>query len=427
MGGQTPDSFTVTHEGDGMIEADGENAQVVLAAGDVWSAAIVSGGKISMDASDGITTADLETTAGGDITLIAGAGGITAGNFKTSIPSSDKATEPGDIKLFTSDGGDITMGSATISDGSDNQIFVIASGSATIDGDIKIDTLQKDRDIPHVNTKICLVANDDVTVNGSVEAVSTHGGDSTNASIIISAGNTVKVDVHGKKGQILAEAKDNPIGGTAKASIRIEAGASGPGAISITRDGDPDADIVIARAHQAGTGPFAEVVSSGEVGDNGIDEQETSKGKSTAEVQIADEVDELCSDCPKPDCPCTGPDCEPPPCEGPDCPCTGPDCEPPPCEGPDRPCTGPDCEPPPCEGPDCPCTGPDCEPPPCEGPDCPCTGPDCEPPPPPQPSALPPPPLPPIRFPKAEGCPVLMQAVAAELGVTDPDDSDFDR
>ena len=31
---------------------------------------------------------------------------------------------------------------------------------------------------------------------------------------------------------------------------------------------------------------------------------------------------------------------------------------------------------------------------------------------------LPPPPLPLIRFPKAEGCPVMMQAVAAELGVT---------
>ncbi len=93
-------------------------------------------------------TTSLLTNKGGSIYMLAGSGGITTGNITTNVPSNDKVTDPGKIRLLTTNGGDITTGALTVDGGSYDEISAIASpdaehpGDLTINGSVQVTTNQ---------------------------------------------------------------------------------------------------------------------------------------------------------------------------------------------------------------------------------------------------------------------------------------------
>ncbi|MHC4467483.1 MAG: filamentous hemagglutinin N-terminal domain-containing protein, partial [Planctomycetota bacterium] len=146
-------------------------------------------GGITFDTADDITT-DL----GGNVFMVAGSGGITAGHIHTYVSSSDKVTEPGQIVLLTTGGGDIETGSMITEGGSDVEISAIASGNLTVNGDVISKTHQVSYITKNVGKAlICLIAAEDVIVNGSEISVDALGREDATAELLISAGENVDI------------------------------------------------------------------------------------------------------------------------------------------------------------------------------------------------------------------------------------------
>jgi filamentous hemagglutinin family protein len=179
----------------------------------------------------------IHTTNGGNIYMLAGEGGITTGDIVTDVPSSDKVTEPGKIRLLTTNYGDISTGRLSVNGGSYDEISVIASGDLTINGNVQTITNQVPSDTQYVGqARNCLVSeHGDVDITGQV-TVEAHGKYNTTADIHIDAGQDIKINLGG--GQIKATAKTSSTG-PANASVLIHAGKDieGPGTILITDDG----------------------------------------------------------------------------------------------------------------------------------------------------------------------------------------------
>jgi filamentous hemagglutinin family protein len=181
--------------------------------------------------------ASIRTTNGGNVYMLAGAGGITIGDITTNVPSSDKVTEPGKIRLLTTNEGDITTGNLSVDGGSYVEISVIADGDLTVNGDTHTITNQVPSDTQFIGqARTCLVSeHGDVLVNGTI-AVEAHGKYNTTADIHIDAGQDITINLDG--GQIRATAKTSQ-DGPANASVLIHAGmdVEEPGNILITDDG----------------------------------------------------------------------------------------------------------------------------------------------------------------------------------------------
>jgi filamentous hemagglutinin family protein len=176
---------------------------------------------------------DTIKTTLGDIVIEAGAGGINAGNLTTGKDVSDEKPTPGKILLSTTNGGDITTGDLTITDGWGlAEINVSSSGNLTVNGDVAVGSESAIQNIPNADNahaKVYLEAGDDLELNGNVSAYA-HGiddeileGDKTTAEVRIFAGTAY--DETGEayiNGDIVADAKSSTEG-TAEAIVEVDA------------------------------------------------------------------------------------------------------------------------------------------------------------------------------------------------------------
>jgi filamentous hemagglutinin family protein len=244
--------------------------------------------------------AAIHTTGGGNIYMMAGSGGITVGDITTDVPPSDKTTEPGKIRLLTTNYGNITTGALSVTGGSYDEISVIADSDLTINGDIYTTTNQvpsaTDQGVWQART--CLVStHGSVVIDGEVQ-VEAHGKYNSTADIHIDAGQDVTINLNG--GQIRATAKTSE-NGPANASVLIHAGKDieGPGEILITDDGvNPTAraDAIFLDAKGGGGSDSAQISANGDPSDSTVVED----GKAKAELDIDEDRTDDCPDCPFP-------------------------------------------------------------------------------------------------------------------------------
>jgi filamentous hemagglutinin family protein len=189
------------------------------------------------------TTAGFESGKGGNIFMAAGAGGIVAGDLKTDTVQSDHISEPGKIRLLTTNGGDIEVGEMFVDEGGYTEISAIASGNLTVNGDAKsINATVHKVDKTVGQARICLIAGNDyeeededwepkdVIFNGDLIEVKAHGKYETTADIRISATGNVYIGSAENQVGISAEAKTSQQKEATKATAYtvIHAGRTSP-------------------------------------------------------------------------------------------------------------------------------------------------------------------------------------------------------
>jgi filamentous hemagglutinin family protein len=247
----------------------------------------------------------IHTTDGGNVYMLAGEDGITVGDITTDVPSSDKVTEPGKIRLLTTNGGEISKGNITtgnlsVDGGSYVEISVIADGDLTVNGDVHTGTNQVPSDTQEIGqARSCLVSeHGSVLINGEVQ-VEAHGKDYSTADIHIDAGQDVTINLDG--GQIRAYAKTSQ-SGPADASVKIHAGMDieGPGNILITDDGENQttrSDAIYLYTKAGGVPDSATISANGEPEDSTV----VTDGDAEATLDINEDQDPaLCKECPTP-------------------------------------------------------------------------------------------------------------------------------
>ncbi len=237
----------------------------------------------------------IHTNGGGDVYMLAGAGGITAGDIITDVPSSDKVTEPGKIRLYTNNYGDIETGELSVSGGSFDEVSVVACGNLTINGSVETITNQNDNDIKSVGqARTCLVSvHGNVEINGGV-TVDAHGKYDTTADVHICAGQNVTVNLDTSE-RISATAKTSEYG-PASASVQIHSGKFVSGSdISITGNGPKPVQV------SANSGGGAVNFTSS--GNPPVDLEDTDgpeDEEAYAKLEIKEDYEGECPDCPKP-------------------------------------------------------------------------------------------------------------------------------
>jgi len=242
----------------------------------------------------------IHTTDGGNVYMLAGEVGITVNDITTDVPSSDKITEPGKIRLLTTNEGDITTGNLSVDGGSYVEISVIADGDLTVNGDTHTITNQVPSDTQLIGqARTCLVSeHGDVLVNGTI-AVEGHGKFESNADIHIDAGENITINLDG--GQIRATAKTSQTG-PAYASVKIHAGTDveGPGTILITDDGETPtgrANAIFIDTKGGGGSDSATISSNGDPEDSIVVTDDSAE----AELDINEDQDpSFCDECPTP-------------------------------------------------------------------------------------------------------------------------------
>ncbi|MHC4437580.1 MAG: Ig-like domain-containing protein, partial [Planctomycetota bacterium] len=253
--------------------------------------------------------ATIQTTEGGNVYMLAGEGGITTGDIYTDLPPNDKVSEPGKIRLLTTNNGSITTGTLSVEDGGYDEISVIADGDLTINGDVTTYAHQvdnEDREIGQART--CLVSeHGNVVINGEVW-VEAHGKIESTADIHIDAGQNITINLSGD-GQIRATAQTSS-SGPANASVLIHAGKDieepGTGIILITDDGETPTtrDDAIYLEAKPGGGGTAQVVYGDALWDVEVGAVYDEDGKliegSHAKLEIDENHEGICEDCPKP-------------------------------------------------------------------------------------------------------------------------------
>jgi len=239
---------------------------------------------------------DTIRTTTGDITMIAGTGGIDIGALITDTTditvTPNPAASPGEIKLLTIGGGDIDTGPLQAQGGSNALISVVSSGNLTVHGDV--DNLaawaatRENNPAAAGNAQVCLQAAGDIEITGSVFAWAA-GASVTNAGVHICADGSVAIDVLAD-GQVIAEAATASPAGAADASIMVHAG---PGH-SVSYSGD-------------GGFPFLAIAGVGEdpptlaiAGFSPSDTDVTVDG-AHASIDIQNNYAGGCPDCPRPD------------------------------------------------------------------------------------------------------------------------------
>ncbi len=187
----------------------------------------------------------IHSTAGGNVYMLAGAGGITTGDIITDI--SLGGTEPGKIRLYTNNEGDITTGQLGVAGGGYAEISVIADGDLTINGNAGTTTNQLCHERSDGQAKTYLKSvNGNVQVDGTIKARA-YGKNSTSAEVLISSGQDILVNPG--QNQIEAYARTTQYYKPAEASVLIYAGGEFP------RDAGGDATVHV----YAKTGIFCNV------------------------------------------------------------------------------------------------------------------------------------------------------------------------
>ncbi|MHC5088330.1 MAG: hypothetical protein ACYSOT_01815, partial [Planctomycetota bacterium] len=219
------------------------------------------------------TTATEGSGAGGSIFMIAGAGGITAGDMKTDVLNSDKISNPGRIRLLTTNGGDMEVGSMVAERGNITEISAISSGNLTVRGEVISDNRIIDKQDKIIGfARVCLVAMEDIYVDaegGSIE-VDAHGKFASLGEIVICAGENITIENLGKDGiKATAQTSQNSPITTSLTDVVISAGGNQdtPAVISIngtTYDSTSDTlDLpVYLEAKASGVGGSLKVDSS---------------------------------------------------------------------------------------------------------------------------------------------------------------------
>ncbi|MHC4806130.1 MAG: filamentous hemagglutinin N-terminal domain-containing protein, partial [Planctomycetota bacterium] len=145
---------------------------------------------------------------GGNIYMDAGSGDIVAGDLFTGILAKDKFSQPGDIILRTSNGGDITVDTMQAIGAIETQVSAISDGDLTVNGDAESISQQTDNEEQSVfKALLCLIAEGDVILNGDVYKVETKGKGSLTSDIRISAGENVYIATDPLTGEATGDAK----------------------------------------------------------------------------------------------------------------------------------------------------------------------------------------------------------------------------
>jgi filamentous hemagglutinin family protein len=188
------------------------------------------------------TTANFESGTGGNLYMIAGGGGIVAGDLKTDTLSPDKVSNPGRIRLLATNGGDIEVGSMIAERGNITEISAIASGNLTVNGEVISDNRVVDKQDKIIGfARICLVALEDVYVNaeGGPIKVTAHGKIASLGEIVICAGENITIVNLGKDGiKATAQTSENSPYTTSLADVKISAGGNQDTPATISINGD---------------------------------------------------------------------------------------------------------------------------------------------------------------------------------------------
>ena len=141
---------------------------------------------------DTVATDTLSTTTG-HIVMAGGAGGVTTGHLETG--AAGLGATPGEIRLSTTDGGDISTRNLTIKGGQGSAtIDVRSSGNLTVDGAVAVGADTPIDNVPggaDAEAMVYLESGDDMALNGGVtaDAEATNAGDGvTKAHIRIFSG-----------------------------------------------------------------------------------------------------------------------------------------------------------------------------------------------------------------------------------------------
>ncbi|GAJ15572.1 unnamed protein product, partial [marine sediment metagenome] len=158
------------------------------------------------------------STLRGDIIMEAGSDdsgvGINVGYLHVGASGLDY---PGEIRLSTTDGGDITTGHLRVMGNGYGSIYAFSSGNLTINGssDLQGAVWINTNDVPageDAYSFLCLTAEEDVTINDGDIRVEAHGNIQSVASIWIGAGTDEQAGT-----------------GTVTVNGNLEADASSPG------------------------------------------------------------------------------------------------------------------------------------------------------------------------------------------------------
>jgi filamentous hemagglutinin family protein len=257
---------------------------------------------------DPITTT-LSTT-NGNIYMLAGKGGILAGNIVCD--SRSVGGNPGSIRLFTNNDGSIETGYLDVLGGNYVEISVISSGDLVMHGDLTTHTNKvPDQDDKTGRAQICLAANGLINVEGDLDAEA-HGKEHTYTSIHVDAGDRVTVtgDIDAK-----AETSGQDLGDgiSAEAIVKVHTAASDvkDGQGNITEEAiDIQGDVSV-RAKIKGANEFT-FSAPGDAGDDTNNknlesddaaynnDDELVQGNH-AQIEIENEYDvDGCPDCPRP-------------------------------------------------------------------------------------------------------------------------------
>ncbi|MHC4542386.1 MAG: Ig-like domain-containing protein, partial [Planctomycetota bacterium] len=236
--------------------------------------------------------------------MLAGAGGITIGDVSTDVPSSDKVTDPGKIRLFTNNDGIIETGHLTVHGGSYDEVSIIAAGDLIIHGNVETVTNQVPSDTQEIGqARTCLVSlHGDVDIEGEV-LVDAHGKSFSTADVHICAGANVTITLSSSQ-RIDASARTSE-SGPAQASVAIHAGKyiEGPGVITINGGGTNPVHVYAKAGGGVGT---AEVYSSDDPADwdEEVNAVYDGEGNLIAGAHATLEIDPdrtaQCPDCPLP-------------------------------------------------------------------------------------------------------------------------------
>jgi filamentous hemagglutinin family protein len=254
---------------------------------------------------------------GGNIYMLAGEGGITVGNITSYLDQHDPR-EPGKIRLFTTNYGDITTGSLSVEGGSYDEISVVANGNATINGSISTYAHQVDESLRIYQARTCMVSeHGDVTINGGI-SLYTQGKWGTTADLHIDAGQDIAINPNG--GQITVEAKtvtEGPANVSAKFHAGMDTDPENPldtGSITFNGKDITEAGNVISLKAQAGGGVGAAQISSTDVPTSSdeygavwnkevsavYDEDGSLTQGAHARLEINKKHTETCNECPAP-------------------------------------------------------------------------------------------------------------------------------
>ena len=223
----------------------------------------VAGGHLSLNNNTDMTTAGAKLEAGQDVILSDGK--TLKSDFDLTVKADrhitlgGAVTADGKMTLITSNGGNVTTRSLSITDGQGRaEINVNASGDLTVNGDVKVGSNSPIDNVPlgqDAEAIIALSAGGNVVLNGDVAAdavatVPAADGGVTRADVQIRGGADVTIN-----GALVATAvsSDNA---TAYASIEVEATDSvifGPLASDPVADGDNGQVRVVSRTTEVVT------------------------------------------------------------------------------------------------------------------------------------------------------------------------------